>query len=269
MADREFPESLIGREKMSDRKNAGIGRFALGVAAVALLGSVALIAPDGIGGFSSAVFAQDEEGGGKGSQGDGGQGNKGDGQKGQDNAGQGEGHGGPGEDSDGKGPQAGGPTDTGGGKPVWAQEGIPEVELGRLSVARSPDQVLDRALAEAIASLTPEMIEYYNMSLDEVIAELSLNFDNVAFIDSPLQNLALLGDLLEGGTALSDAGVTTSDTLLAAMLLGAASDKTISISVDTVIAVTTILGTPVTGTAAAELANLAEAIRVAILAGHG
>ena len=113
------------------------------------------------------------------------------------------------------------------------------------------------------------MVAYYNMSYDEVIAELSLNFDTVAFIDSPLQNLALLDDLLEGGTALIGAGVTTDNTLLAAMLLGAASDKTIEISASTVIAVTTILGTPVTGADAAELAALADSIRVAILAGHG
>ncbi|NJM81779.1 MAG: hypothetical protein HC844_04140 [Tabrizicola sp.] len=251
---------------MSIGKNGGIGRAALGVAAVALLGSVALIAPDGIGSFSSAAWAQ-AEGGGKG--GSDGQGNKGGGQKGQDNAGQGKGQGGPGEDSDGKGPQAGGPSANGGGKPVWAQEGIPEVELGRLSVARSPDKVLDRALAEAVASLTPEMIAYYNLPYDQVISQLSLNFDNVVFIDSPLQNLALLGDLLEGGTALNGAGVTTDDTVLAAMLLGAASDKTLPISTETVIAVSTILGTPVTGAAAETMADLAEEVRIAILAGHG
>jgi len=43
----------------------------------------------------------------------------------------------------------------------------------------------------------------------------------------------------------------------------------VPISVDTVIAATTILGTPITGAAAAALASDAEAIRVAILAGHG
>lgn len=252
---------------MSERKNGGVGRLALGVAAMALLGSAVLVSPYGMGGFSSVAWAQEGEGSGKG--GGDGQGNKGDGQKGQDNAGQGQGQGGPGEDSDGQGPQAGSPAGTGGGKPVWAQEGIPEVELGRLSVARSPDKVFEQALAEAVASLTPDMIAYYNLSYDEVISELSLNFDNVAFIDSPLQNLALLEDLLNDGTALSDAGVKTEDTLLAAMLLGAASDKTISISTDTVVAVTTILGTPITGTDATALAELSDSIRIAILAGHG
>ena len=93
--------------------------------------------------------------------------------------------------------------------------------------------------------------------------------DETKFIDSPLQNLALLKDLLDGTSALTGAGVTTGVSDLAAMLLGAASDKTVPISVDTVIAVTTILGTPVTGAAAAQLAAEAEAIRIAILAGHG
>jgi hypothetical protein len=157
-----------------------------------------------------------EDGGGKGNGGKGGQGGG--------NGGKGQGQGGPGEDSDGKGPRAGSGGSEG-GKPVWAQEGIPEVELGRLNVARSPDKVLDQALAEAVASMTPEMVTYYNLSLNEAIEELSLNFDTVAFIDSPLQNLALLEDVLSGGTAMEDAGITTGDSVLAAMLLGAASDN--------------------------------------------
>jgi hypothetical protein len=253
---------------MSARKIGGKGRFALGVAALALVAGAALVAPQGIGSFAPAAWAEDDgDGDGQGGK-PADKGNQGEGQKGQDNAGQGQGQGGPGEDSDSKGPQAGGPADDGGGKPVWAQEGIPEVELGRLSVARSPDQVLDRALAEAVASLTPEMIAYYEMSLDAAQAELSLNFDNVAFIDSPLQNLALLEDLLEGGTALTSV-VDNDSTLLAAMLLGAASDKTVPITTATVVAVTTILGTPIDGTAADTLADMAEKIRVAILAGHG
>lgn len=254
---------------MSARKTAGTGRYMLGVAALALVAGFALGGASGLSSFAPAAWAEgDSDGTGQGGKPDD-KGNQGEGQQGQDNAGQGQGQGGPGVDSDGKGPQAGGPAEDGGGKPVWAQEGIPEVELGRLSVARSPDQVLDRALDEAVATLTPEMVAFYNLSLDEAIAELSLNFDEVAFIDSPLQNLALLEDLLSGGTALADAGVTTGDSVLAAVLLGAASDKTVPISTDTVIAVTTILGTPVTGDAAAELADRAESVRIAILAGHG
>lgn len=243
---------------MPAHKDFVSGRFALGVALTALLATGAYMVPQVSDVFASPAWAEEGSGGqGSGGQGSGGQGSGGQGSGGQGSAGQGSGQGG----SQGAG--------SGQGKPVWAQEGIPEVELGRLSVARSPDAVLDRALAEAVASLTPEMIAYYNLSFDQVIVELSLNFDNVSFIDSPLQNLALLEDLIKGGTALTGAGVTTDSTLLAAMLLGAASDKTVPISTNTVIAVTTILGAPITGTAAEDLAALAEAIRVAILAGHG
>lgn len=124
-----------------------------------LLGTAAFVAPQWSNNFVPAAWAQEDGGEGKGGQGQGGQGQGGQGQGGQGQGGDGQGQGGPGEDSDGKGPKAGsGGSD--GGKPVWAQEGIPEVELGRLSVARSPDKVLDKALAEAVASLTPEIIAY-------------------------------------------------------------------------------------------------------------
>jgi hypothetical protein len=201
-----------------------------------------------------------EGGGGKGGQGNGGQGDG--------KGGKGQGQGGPGEDSDGQGPKAGSGGSEG-GKPVWAQEGIPEVELGRLNVARSPDQVLERALDEAIASLTPEMIAYYNLSLNDAVLQLTRNFDLVSFIDSPLQNLALLENVLSGGTAMKEAGVNTEGSVLAAKLLGAASDKTVPISTNTVIAITAILGTPISLEAAKDLAERAEEIRIAILAGHG
>ena len=220
--------------------------------------------------------AAEESGGqdrGQGNQGGQGQGSKGS-QSGQGNqGGQGTGQGGPGSDSDSKGPQAGGPSSSGagGGKPAWAQEGIPEVELGRLSVARSPDQVLDRAYSEALATLanTDGMIDFYNLSLQEAILVLSTDFDNVEFIDSPLQNLALLKDSLDGTSALTSLGVTNDTDNLMAIFLGTASDKTVPISSETVIAVTTILGDPIVGSEADALAADAEAVRIAILAGHG
>jgi hypothetical protein len=243
-------------------KSGAAMKLLAGTAVVLFVGAVS-IGTHGFDTFGTAAWA---EGDGQGGQS--GQGGKGD--KGKQGAGgQGQGQGGPGEDSEGKGPKAGSAGSNGGGKPIWAQEGIPEVELGRLNVARSPDQVLNRALAEAISGLTPEMISYYNLGLDDAIVALSLEWDETSFIDSPLQNLALLKDLLDGTSVLTDAGVTTDVSTLAAMLLGAASDKTVPISVDTVIAVTTILGTPVTGASAAQLAAEAEAIRVAVLAGHG
>lgn len=219
----------------------------------------------------SAAWAQEGTGQdtGKGKQGGQGQGGKG-AQSGQGtNEGKGQGQGGPSADSDAKGPHAGSPSSSGGGKPVWAQEGIPEVELGRLNVARSPDHVLQRAYDEAIASVSPEMISFYNLTLDQAVEQLSLNFDNIAYIDSPLQNLALLKDTLDGESKLSTMGVTSSPEQLEAIFLGVASDKTVPITPDSVIAVTTILGSPVTGADAEKLAADAEAIRIAVLAGHG
>jgi hypothetical protein len=246
----------------------GLGKITvgLGITAVALLMTTASIGPTGLG--VTAAFAQSSDG--QGNQGGQGQGSQGS-QSGQGNqGGQGSGQGGPGPDSDGQGPQAGSPSDsTTGGKPAWAQEGIPEVELGRLNVARSPSQVLERAIAEALANISPEMIEFYSMDLDQMILELSTNFDNISFIDSPLQNLSLFQDALDGISTLTSLGVTNTTETLLATFLGVASDKTVPITPDTVVAVSTILGTPITDAEAAALAADAEAIRIAVLAGHG
>jgi hypothetical protein len=222
-------------------------------------------AEDGEGSEGGQGKGQKGQAEGKGNQGS----QKGQGNQGGSDKGQGGGQGGPGEDSDGKGPQAGGPSadGSGGGKPVWAQEGIPEVELGRLSVARSPDKVLDRAYAEAVSSLTPEAVDFYNQTLDQMIEDFSINWDTITIIDSPLQNLAFLRDSLDGTVELP--GVTTDVETLQAVFLGVASDKTVPITTDTVIAVTTILGTPIIGDEAAALAAEAEAVRIAVLAGHG
>ena len=185
------------------------GKSRTRVSVVAIAAALGLVMASGwvplTGHFSGAAWA--EEGGGqstgKGDQGGQGQGSKGS-QAGQGtNAGKGQGQGGPSADSDAKGPQAGGPSSSGGGKPAWSQEGIPEVELGRLNVARSPDHVLQRAYDEAVASISPEMVSFYNLPLDQAIEQLSLNFDNVAYIDLPLQNLALLKDTLAGKTPLA------------------------------------------------------------------
>lgn len=143
------------------------------------------------------------------------------------------------------------------------------MELGRLSVARSPDQVLQRAYDEALASLSPEMIDFHSLSLDEMIVEMSLNRDSITIVDSPLQNLALFKDALDGTSVLTTLGVTNSNDTLLAAFLGVASDKTVPISSDTVVAVSTILGTPITDAAADALAADAEAIRIAVVAGHG
>lgn len=193
-----------------------------------------------------------------GTSGNGGNGSSGSGGSGGFDGRSGSGQGGPGDDSDGQGPRAGsGNAAQGAGGPVWSSEGIPEVELGRLNVARSPDTVLARALAESLTELSPDAVAFYNLTLDQMVEELSLNFDALSYIDSPLQNLALLDAYLDGETPLSDAGVTNDLDTLLAVFLGTASDKTVSVTTDTVIAVTTILGVPITGHDAT------------LLAGHG
>ncbi|MDU8942352.1 hypothetical protein [Ovoidimarina sediminis] len=182
----------------------------------------------------------------------------------------GQGQGAPDPDSEGRGPKYGQGSGETGGKPVWAQEGIPEIELGRLNVARSPDHVLERAYDEALSNFTAEMAEFYNLTLEEAITELSLNFDDLVFIDSPLQNLALLKDALDGASILNTLPeVSNSNDTLLAMFLGTASDKTVEVTPDTAYAVSLILGYELTEDQAIALAADAEAIRIAILAGHG
>jgi hypothetical protein len=143
------------------------------------------------------------------------------------------------------------------------------VELGRLSVARSPDAVLDRAFTEAVASITPDMVDFYNLSIDEMVYELSINFDDTSYIDSPLQNLALLRDALDGTTDLAALRVTNDIDTLMAVFVGVASDKNIPVSMETVLAVSILLDHPLSVAEAAAIAAEADAIRIAILSGHG
>jgi hypothetical protein len=234
-----------------------------GAVAIALAAVSGLALPDGRLGLKMTASAQGAGHGQGGSDNRGGANAGGQGQGGPSS-----GQGGPSEDSPGRGPQAG-PNPDAGGQPVWAAEGIPEVELGRLNVARSPEHVLDRAFDEVLANFTPEMAAFYSLSLSEMITRLSLEWDELTIVDSPLQNLSLLRDALHGTSALSTVGVTNDHDTLLAVFLGVASDKVVPISTDTVIALTMILGTPITGTDAAALAADAEAIRIAVLAGHG
>ncbi len=155
------------------------------------------------------------------------------------------------------------------GLPVWAREGIPQVELGRLNVARSPDRVLDRAFAEAKATFSPATAAFYAQDLDGMIEDLSLHWGDVSIIDSPLQNLALFRDALDGRSVLRDAGITTDIRTLQAAFLGTASDKNIPITAETAVAVSAILGRQLSAAEAEALARDAEKVRVAILAGHG
>jgi len=161
-----------------------------------------------------------------------------------------------------------------GRRPVWAQEGIPEVELGRLNVSRAPGRVLARAEGEALATYSEAMAELYSLDADQAAALLSTRFYDVSRYDSPLQNLALYKDVMTfGDTRLKaiDPNVAPASQLdLAAIFLGSASDKTIPISEDTVIALNRILGLVELGSDdRSTLATKAETVRAAILAGHG
>lgn len=113
-----------------------------------------------------------------------------------------------------------------------------EVEFGRTSVARSPTQVLEKALNDTLASLNADGA---TITLDPVTGRIVINGD---IVDSPLANLALYVELLNP-SALSNTESTS--VLLAsgvnpAALLAAASDKTGTVTVDYVVYTNTILG---------------------------
>ena len=108
-------------------------------------------------------------------------------------------------------------------RPVWAGGAVPEdLELGRLNVARAPAGTREHALQEIYAN---------NLDKDgDGVIDADADLDAV---DSPVANLALYEQALEGG------GWTLEQ---AALFLGRASDKTIPISTETVEAVNLILG---------------------------
>lgn len=248
---------------------AGASAFAILLAGVSVPGH-------SLFGFGDGAALADSHGGSGGGQGGGGQG--GGGQGGGHDADDG-GHGSSGgqkgrpatagEDSDGKGPKAGqGGKGDSGGKPAWAQEGIPEVELGRLSVARSPDHVLARALAEAVANWDPSMASLYNMTAAEFSDYVAANWDSITIFDSPLQNLALMESLLDGSLSLP--GVTpASQTDLASIFLGVASDKNVEITKDTVTALNVIMDLGLSDAQIDAIAAKAEDVREGVLEGHG
>ncbi len=144
------------------------------------------------------------------------------------------------------------------GNLVDATLAIP-VDLGRLSVSRASSSVLTSQLKTAVDSLNAAD----SITLDAA-GRLVLTKDGVsAAIDSPLENLALYKEILTTGTisgltadtiskltsstnptlvALATTGVQTGDISAAASFLGAASDKTIPLTVDAVVNINTILG---------------------------
>lgn len=126
-----------------------------------------------------------------------------------------------------------------------------EVELSRLNVARSPDQVLDRRAEEVVA-----MLNSATAITTDSAGRLVLTVDGVAkTIDSPLENLALYVALMTTGTIpgvadlpgtefdhLVDGARTNADLISAAPLLAGAADKFTSVSLDAVAYINAILG---------------------------
>lgn len=93
-------------------------------------------------------------------------------------------------EASGQGPrQKSGSSGTRGTKPVWASEGV-TIELGRLNVARAPQSVRDRQLAEALknAATTPALMGVYGESIEQFAA--TLTKDTVR-ADAPLANLSM------------------------------------------------------------------------------
>lgn len=171
------------------------------------------------------------------------------------------------EDSGKKGPAyKGGGTDRTRGKPAWAQEGIPEVELGRLNVARAPGKVMDKQLVEALAALKT-LVAADGTSIYEAssaVEAASLIVADALRIDSPLANLALIKDFLNGG--IDGFVPTMSSEDFVSILLAGASDKTLPISSDTVVAIEKILGVEMGDDA--YVATTADDVREAILFAH-
>jgi hypothetical protein len=156
-----------------------------------------------------------------------------------------------------------------GGRPVWAQEGIPEVELGRLNVGRAPRFVLIRAEDKALEEYNPTMSALYNLSAEDAAALLQAQYDETGRIHSPVQNLALYRDVMVFGESQLPGVAPASTYDLAAIFLGSASDKNIPISNDTIVAINRILGlVEMSPEDITTLATKAEAVRIAILAGH-
>jgi len=156
-----------------------------------------------------------------------------------------------------------------GGPPVWAREGIPEVELGRLNVGRAPGFVLARAEDKALEEFNQNMAALYNLTAEQAAALLHTNYDESERIHSPVQNLALYKDVMIFGKTQLPGVNPASIYDLAAIFLGSASDKNIPITNDTIIAINRILGlVEMSESDITTLATKAEAVRVSILAGH-
>ncbi len=244
-----------------------------GLSALAIIASAAPV-------VTIPALAQNGQGQGKGgANAEAGQGNQGQGNQGQGAQGS-RGQGGPNtsaggeEDSDRRGPQYGQPAadEQRGGKPAWGGEDYPEVELGRLSVIKSPDKVLDQAFNEVVSNFdAAASADYYEMSASAFANEAATNWDSMTIVDFPLQNLALLRELwTTGNTSLPGVDLSSTDiTELSAILIGVASDKELPVTEDTVRALAIIIGVNLPDSGIAAIAQRAEDVRESVAVGHG
>jgi hypothetical protein len=226
------------------------------------------------------------------------QGHKGGGGPAQGVGGKGMGQGGPSADSDAKGPRYGGEgakpePGTQGGRPAWASQEL--TDIGRMNVARAPDQVLERSLFNGVAELKTAdgyNVAFYDAALEILktsadpkadLKELLANATTVR-VDSPLANLAFYKSILTTGE-IKDADGTVvwsvadeDRNLAAALFIAMASDKTNEVTVPVVHAVDVIFAFPSeTGSTAtfnpdeaqdALVAQPAEVVRVAVYEVH-
>ncbi len=126
-----------------------------------------------------------------------------------------------------------------------------EVELGRLSVGRSPSRVLSAQLEEAIKSINTATA----ITLDAAGRIVLTTADGIKTIDLPLENLALYVELINTGTIagldasklatlgiVADGTVSATELKIASSFFAAASDKTIPVTIDSIVYMNTILG---------------------------
>lgn len=127
-----------------------------------------------------------------------------------------------------------------------------EVEFGRLSVGRSPTRVLSSQIEEAINAIN----DASSVTVDAAGRIVLVAADGTTkTIDSPLENLALYYELINTGTidgvdaaVLSSLGIVADNTVsadelkIASSFFAAASDKTIPVTIDTVVYMNAVLG---------------------------
>ena len=129
---------------------------------------------------------------------------------------------------------------------------VQEVELSRLNVGRSPSKVSDKSYDSVLTALNSAT----SITLDPA-GRLVLTIDGVVkTIDSPLENLALYETLVDQGflpgltvddsilgslVFLKDSQLTAADLDAASSFLAAASDKTTTVTIDSVVYLNSIL----------------------------